>query len=198
MDTVDKSVYNTILCLKPVSLMCISHFKPIPNISHFPKTLCRVDKTGYPHTLVKGLPSLLLRGKKGGTPMECLPLTVIFVCITALFLEDSPDGENRTVSCAGYDYTCSGCGCVHDLSAARINSHMARIADDIAGLRVFQTVHSRAHTSVRRRRVGQIYAEVLIHAHNKSGTVRTVCQTGAAVHIGITHKLLRKLYHVGP
>ena len=43
----------------------------------------------------------------------------------------------------------------------------------------------------------QVYAKILVHAHDKPGAVRTVGQAGAAVHVGITHELSRKLYHIG-
>lgn len=63
---------------------------------------------------------------------------------------------------------------MHDLTVARVNSHMTGITDDITGLCVFQTIHRRTHTSVCRRRMGQVYAKVLVHAHNKPGTVCTI------------------------
>lgn len=56
---------------------------------------------------------------------------------------------------------------MHDLSVAGVDSHMTRVADNITGLRILKTVYSRAYVSVRRRRMRQIHAEVLIYAHDK-------------------------------
>lgn len=84
--------------------------------------------------------------------MEPSPASYRFLSVLQrrLLLENSSDGKDGAVGCAGYDDARSGCGCMHDLSITRVDSHMPRIADDIARLRVLQTVYGRAHASVRR------------------------------------------------
>lgn len=76
-----------------------------------------------------------------------------------------------------------------NLSVADINSHMTGVAYHIAGLCIFQTIDRCTHASVRRRGMRQAYAKVLVYAHNESGTVGAVSETGSAIYIGITHKL---------
>ena len=70
---------------------------------------------------------------------------------------------------------------MHDLPSADINSHMPGIADDIAGLRILQSIHRIALGAVRRVVMGQADAEVRIDAHHEAGTVRTVRQAAAAI-----------------
>ena len=84
---------------------------------------------------------------------------------------------------------------MHDLAAAHINSHMARVAHDIAGLGVFQAAHCRTHIPVRRGRVRQAHTEIRIHAHDKAGAVRTVREGRTAVYIRISNKLAGKIRH---
>ena len=130
--------------------MCISRFYITSVISYFPKTLCTVDK------LIYIAMTLLMHKQTGDAPLEHLPLIIAFCLYRNTFLEDSSDGKNRTIGGAGYDNTCFGCRCMHDLTVACVNSHMTGITDDITGLCVFQTIHRRTHTSVCRRRMGQI------------------------------------------
>ena len=81
---------------------------------------------------------------------------------------------------------------MNNLTIAGIDTHVTRIADNIAGLRILQAVYGCAHTSVRRRRMRQAHTKVFVNAHHETRAVRTIGQAGAAVHIRITHKLDRK------
>ena len=78
---------------------------------------------------------------------------------------------------------------MNDLSVAGIDAHMTRVAHQITRLRIGKAAHVVTLASVRRGGVRKGNAEVLIHTHNKPGTIRTVCQAGAAIHIGIADEL---------
>ena len=82
------------------------------------------------------------------------------------------------------------------LSVTCVDSYMTGITYDVAGLRILNTINGCTHISVRSGRMRQAYAEVIINTHNETGTVRTVCQAGTAVYIGIPHKLHRKLHDI--
>ena len=71
------------------------------------------------------------------------------------FLEDSPDCKDFPVIRIGDDDARCGAGGMHNLSAADINRHMARIADDVARLRVRQAVHRITLCAVSRIGMGQ-------------------------------------------
>ena len=82
---------------------------------------------------------------------------------------------------------------MHDLAVSDVNSHMAAVADDIACLSVAQAaLYLTAHASVSGRGVGKGYAEILIYAHDKSGTVSAVRQARSAVSVRVSHKLKRE------
>ena len=78
-----------------------------------------------------------------------------------------------------------------DLSATDINRNMSGIANQITGLRICQTSYVITDITIGSGGMRQGYAEILINAHNKTGAVRTVCQTCPTVYIGITDKLYR-------
>ena len=63
---------------------------------------------------------------------------------------------------------------MHDGISAHIDSHMAAVADDIARLHL-RCADAVAHASQRAGGVGKGYAEILIYAHDKSGTVSSFC-----------------------
>ena len=71
---------------------------------------------------------------------------------------------------------------------ANINSHMTAVADDIAGL-CFRQADAVSAAPKRCGTVRKSYAEVRVHAHDKSGTVCPVGQAGTAIYIRITYKL---------
>ena len=78
---------------------------------------------------------------------------------------------------------------MHDLVSADIKSHMAGIADQVARLRLCKAAYRTSHASVRCGGVRQVHAEVFVNAHDKPGTVGSVCQAGTAKFIRISYKL---------
>ena len=84
---------------------------------------------------------------------------------------------------------------MNDLSIPYIDTHVAGIAHDVSGLCVCKSVYRRAHTSVCCGGVRQAHTKVIVNTHNKAGAVRAVGQACSAVHIGVTHKLTRKICH---
>ena len=77
---------------------------------------------------------------------------------------------------------------VYDSAVAHIDRTVAGITDDIAGLGL-RVGYSRPHAAQRAGGMGQAHTEFRIHGHNKSGTIRTVCQAGTAPYIGVAHEL---------
>lgn len=64
---------------------------------------------------------------------------------------------------------------MYDLVSADIKSHMAGITDQVAWLRLCKAAYRTAYMSVCRGGVRQAHTEVIVNAHDESGTVRAVC-----------------------
>ena len=102
-------------------------------------------------------------------------------------LENSADRQDRfiiyrrRVFDTAFRRTCMNYGIIAD-----IDGNMSAVANDIAGLHVRDTVSDAAHCCGG---MWKSYAECRIYRHNKSGTIRTVCQACTAVHIRIADKL---------
>lgn len=75
-----------------------------------------------------------------------------------------------------------------NLSVARIDSHMAGVADDIARLHLIHT-DAVADAPVCPGRVGKRYPELLIYAHDEAGAVSSVRQGCSAIYIRIADEL---------
>lgn len=96
--------------------------------------------------------------------------------------------NDRPIRCISIFNPCFRRAGMHDPAAAQIHRHMSRIADDVAGLRLFirnLSARSPLCAGVARDAV----AVLLIHGLDKSGTVRPVRQARSACHIRISHKL---------
>ena len=116
---------------------------------------------------------------------------LLFCVFAAAVLENTSDRHRCSVACVrNLDTGCFRAG-MDDLSATDINRNMSGIANQITGLRVCQTSYVITDITVGSGGMRQGYAEILINAHNKTGAVRTVCQTCPTVYIGITDKLYR-------
>ena len=116
---------------------------------------------------------------------------ILFCVFTAAVLENTSDRHRCSVACVrNLDTGCFRAG-MDDLSVTDINRNMSGIANQITGLRVCQTSYVITDITVGSGGMRQGYAEILINAHNKTGAVRTVCQTCPTVYIGITDKLYR-------
>ena len=115
----------------------------------------------------------------------------MFCVFTAAVLENTSDRHRCSVACIrNLDTGCFRAG-MDDLSVADVNRNMSGIANQITGLRICQTSYVITDITVGSGGMRQGYAEILINAHNKTGAVRTVCQTCPTVYIGITDKLYR-------
>ena len=80
-------------------------------------------------------------------------------------------------------------------SAADIDCHMSRIADNIARLRIFiADCLSAAALRIRRSRQGD--AKMLVDRHDKIGTIRSRCQAGTSKDIRIPQELARIGHYV--
>ena len=77
---------------------------------------------------------------------------------------------------------------MYDRVVAHIDAYVSAVADDVAGLRVCQA-YTVADTAQRAGTMLKAYAKVLGYTHDKSRTVSSVGQTGAAVYIRVAYEL---------
>ena len=79
---------------------------------------------------------------------------------------------------------------MNNLTATDVDTYMARIADNIAGLCIFiADCLSTAALRIGRSRQGN--AKMLVDRHDKIGAIRSGCQAGTSKDIGIPQKLAR-------
>ena len=104
-------------------------------------------------------------------------------------LEDSSNCQYLLIVSVRYDDTGLGGRCVNDLSVTDIQCYMTGVADQVSGLCIGKSVNCGALAAVCGRGMRQAYTEVRIHAHYKSGAVRTVGQTGSSIYIRVTNEL---------
>ena len=103
-------------------------------------------------------------------------------------LQNSPHGYNGTISRRTCSNSYSRTLRMYNLTAAHINRHMSRIADQIPRLCV-GIADCFSAALQRRRTMGQADAKMGKYAHHKSRTVRSVCQACSTPYIGIAYKL---------
>lgn len=101
---------------------------------------------------------------------------------------NSPNCQNRLIIRISVLNSCSRCAGMHDSSAAQIQRHMTRIADDVACLGSF--VGNLASCTSHSSRVSRQAVSILpVHCPDKSGAVRTVCQACPARYIRVSDEL---------
>ena len=83
---------------------------------------------------------------------------------------------------------------MYDGVVPHIDAYMTAVANDIAGLS-FCKADTVTAASKSCRAVRKAYAEVCIYTHDKSGTVGSVGQTGAAVYVRVADELTCKSCH---
>lgn len=116
-----------------------------------------------------------------------MPCTLFF--IIHLLVKDSSYSYRSSVICFRNLDSSARRACVYNLAVSDINSHMSGITNQITRLCIFQSAHIHTYISVSCRRMRKGYAEVLIYAHYKPGTICTVGKACPAIYIGVTHKL---------
>ena len=83
-----------------------------------------------------------------------------------------------------------------DLSAADVDPHVSRVAEDVSGLGFRKRSYGIALFSVSRRGMGKADAKVFVDTHDETGAVRAVRQAGAAVHVRISNELQCVIRHL--
>ena len=113
-----------------------------------------------------------------GQPSKGLPLIKSF-----FILEDAAYGKYILICNRRCEFNAGSRGAgMYNRIVSYIDTHMSAVADNIARLCLRQT-YAVACAPQRAGTVRKAYSEVRIDAHNKSGTVSSVCQACAAPYV---------------
>ena len=122
-----------------------------------------------------------------GQPSKGLPLIKPF-----FILEDTAYGKYILICNRRCEFNAGSRGAgMYNRIVSYIDAHMSAVADNIARLCLRQT-YAVACAPQCAGTVRKAYSEVRIDAHDKSGTVRSVGQAGAAVYVRVADELRRE------